>query len=220
MKDLVIFGSGEIAEVAHYYFSQDASRKVAAFVVDAQYKTQDTLLDLPVVTLDSLTADFPAETYEVFIAMSFKKVNKLRQQKFEQIRDLGYTLASHVCSRAMPWNGFQLNPNTLVMEANVIQPYAKIGANAIIWSGNHIGHHSTIEDHCFLASHVVVSGHVTIGQGTFIGVNATIRDNVSIGRYNVIGAGTLILGNTDDESVFIGPATEKSRVPSSRLRSI
>ncbi len=106
------------------------------------------------------------------------------------------------------------------MENNVVQPFARIGRNVIVWSGNHIGHHSTIEDHCFIASHAVISGSVTIGEGSFVGVNATIRDNVTVGRHNVLGAGTLILANTSDDGVFMGEATAMSKVPSHRLRSI
>ena len=37
MKPLVIFGAGEIAEVAHFYFTHDARASVTAFTVDAQY---------------------------------------------------------------------------------------------------------------------------------------------------------------------------------------
>jgi UDP-3-O-[3-hydroxymyristoyl] glucosamine N-acyltransferase len=106
------------------------------------------------------------------------------------------------------------------MEANVIQPYVKLGSNLIIWSGNHIGHHSMVADDCFIASHAVISGHCTIGQGSFIGVNATLRDNISIGRQCVIGAGTLILASVPDFGVLIGEATPVSRVPSNRLRNI
>ena len=41
-----------------------------------------------------------------------------------------------------------------------------------------------------------------------------------IGKSNVIGAGALILGDTEDNKVYMQPATEVSRVPSNRLRGI
>jgi NDP-sugar pyrophosphorylase family protein len=48
-----------------------------------------------------------------------------------------------------------LGENCLVLEDNTIQPFASIGRNVTLWSGNHIGHHAQIRDHCFIASHVV-----------------------------------------------------------------
>jgi len=37
MKRLVIFGVGQIGQVAHYYFTEDSDYEVAAFTVDAAY---------------------------------------------------------------------------------------------------------------------------------------------------------------------------------------
>ena len=37
MRDIVIFGAGDIAALASFYFSHDSGRKVAAFTVDAAY---------------------------------------------------------------------------------------------------------------------------------------------------------------------------------------
>jgi len=220
MKDLVIFGTGQIAEVIHYYFTEEGGRKVAAFTVDAKYRTTEELVGLPVVPFEELNAKYPPESHELFVAISFRQVNRLRQTKVGEAEAKGYTLASHVSPRAAVWSQFKLNPNTIIMENNVIQPYVSVGRNVIMWSGNHVGHHTSVADHCFIASHAVISGAVVIGEGTFVGVNVTIRDNVRIGARNVLGAGTLILTDTPDNAVFMGPATEMSRVPSNRLRSI
>ena len=108
----------------------------------------------------------------------------------------------------------------IILEDNTIQPFVTIGHNVTLWSGNHIGHHSLVKDHSFIASHVVISGGVEIGEQCFIGVNATIRDHITIGERSVIGAGTLILSDVEPEGVYIGNETERSRVPSTRLRGI
>ena len=169
MKDLVIFGIGQIGEVIHYYLTREAARRVVAFSVDAAYLTADRLFDLPVVPFEELEARYPPDSHELFVAMSSRQVNRARESKACEAEAKGYGLASHISPRAVVWSGFELNPNTIIMENNVVRPFATIGRNVIMWSGNHIGHHSSIGDHCFVASHAVISGGVSVGEGTFVG---------------------------------------------------
>lgn len=220
MKDIVIFGAGQVAEVMHYYIEHESDRRVAAFTVDAAYVTERSHLGLPVVAFEEITRTHPPEQYDMYVAVSFKEVNMARARKVAEAEQKGYTLVGHVSPRAVVWSGFLVQPNTFIMENNVIQPYVKVGKNVIMWSGNHVGHHTTIEDNCFIASQAVISGSVVVGEGSFIGVNATIRDNVRIGKRNVIGASALILKDTEDEDVFIGPAGTKLPKKSSQLRAI
>jgi sugar O-acyltransferase (sialic acid O-acetyltransferase NeuD family) len=220
MRDIVIFGIGQVAEVVYYYLTHEGARNIAAFTVDEKFRPSTQLFNLPVVDFESVQQSYPPDTYEMFVAVSFKRVNKDREEKVAEAEAKGYTLASHVSPRATVWSDFVAQPNTIIMENNVIQPFASVGRNVIMWSGNHIGHHTSIGDHCFIASHAVISGSVTVGEGTFVGVNATVRDNVTIGKRNVLGAATLILADTPDNAVFIGQATPMSRVPSYRLGSI
>jgi sugar O-acyltransferase (sialic acid O-acetyltransferase NeuD family) len=220
MRDVVIFGMGQVAEVIHYYLTEEGGRNVVAFTVDAEYRTADEVFGIPVVDFEDIETRFPPATHEMFVAVSFKGVNKLREAKVAAAEAKGYTLTSHVSPSATVWSRFVANPNTIIMENNVIQPHVTVGRNVIMWSGNHIGHHSRIGDNCFIASHVVVSGNCGIGAGTFIGVNATLRDNIDIGARNVIGAGTLILQSSADNAVFVGPGTLPAKVTSDRLRSI
>ena len=55
---------------------------------------------------------------------------------------------------------------------------------------------------------MVVSGHCAIGDNCFIGVNATLRDGIRVGNHSILGAGTLILHDTMDFSVYKGKASE------------
>jgi sugar O-acyltransferase (sialic acid O-acetyltransferase NeuD family) len=220
MRDVVIFGMGQVAEVIHHYLTEEGGRNVVAFTVDAEYRTAEEVFGIPVVDFEAVEQRFPPDTHDMFVAISFKGVNKLREAKAAEAEAKGYALASHVSPRASVWSKLVVNPNTIIMENNVIQPFVTIGRNVIIWSGNHIGHHSRIGDNCFIASHAVISGNCEIGANSFIGVNATLRDNIQIGASNVIGAGALVLQSSPDNAVFIGAATEISRVPSNRLRSI
>ena len=219
-KPLVIFGSGDIAQLAHYYFSSDSNYEVVAFTVDAAYLTATEFCGLPVVSFEELANLYAAETHEIFVALSYSRLNQLRKEKYLAAKALGYRIASYVSSHATVLNEGRMGDNCFILEDNTIQPFVTIGNNVTLWSGNHIGHHSTIHDHCFIASHVVVSGGVEIGEQCFIGVNATLRDHIKVGEKCVIGAGALLLTDAEPEGVYIGQATERAKVPSTRLRKI
>lgn len=219
-KRLVIFGSGDIAQLAHFYFTTDSEYELAAFTVDAAYKTEEEFCGLPVIAFEDVCAEFPPAHYELFIAISYSKVNALRKEKYLAAKAMGYRFASFISSRATVLNEGRLGDNCFIFEDNTIQPFVSIGNNVTIWSGNHIGHHSTIGDHCFIASHVVISGGVQIGEQCFIGVNATLRDHIKVGERCVIGAGALLLSDAEPEGLYIGSVAERSRIPSTQLRKI
>ena len=53
-KPLVIFGSGDIAQLAHYYFNTDSNYEVVAFTVDANYIKESEFCGLPVVVFEDV----------------------------------------------------------------------------------------------------------------------------------------------------------------------
>ena len=219
-NQLVIFGSGDIGELAHYYFSTDSKYEVVAFTLDRDYIEDPEFCGLPVVPFEELTKVYPPDSYVLFIALGYSKLNAIRKEKFLVAKEEGYDLVSFISSHATVLNENRIGENCFIFEDNTIQPFVTIGNNVTLWSGNHIGHHSVIHDHTFIASHAVVSGGVEIGEQCFIGVNATLRDHIRIGQRCVIGAGSLLLGDAEPEGVYIGTVTERAKVPSTRLRGI
>jgi sugar O-acyltransferase (sialic acid O-acetyltransferase NeuD family) len=220
MKPLLIFGAGEIAEVAHFYFTRDTRVTVAGFTVDAAYLKESTFCGLPVVAFEEAAAKFAPASNDLFVALSYAKINAVRAQKCAEGRARGYRLASYVSSKASVWDGFKAPENCFILEDNTLQPFVQIGDNVTLWSGNHVGHHARIGANCFITSHVVISGGVQIGDNAFIGVNATLRDHVKVGARAVIGAGSLVLEDVPEDGVIAARGTELSKVPSSRLRRL
>lgn len=220
IKSLIIFGTGEFAQLAHYYFSRDSEYEVAAFTVDSDYLTEDTFCGLPVVPFEQVAALYPSNKHLLFIAVGYSSLNAIRKEKYLLAKQQGYELVSYISSRATVLNDGNIGENCFLLEDNTIQPFVLIGNNVTLWSGNHIGHHSVIGDHCFITSHVVISGGVSIGEQCFLGVNASLRDHIKIGERCVIGAGALLLNDAEADGVYMGRATERSRVPSNRIRGI
>lgn len=219
-QPIVIFGSGDLGQLAHFYFRTDSPYEVVAFTLDRQYIEAPTFCELPVIPFDEVAQRFPPSEHALFVALSYSKLNAVRKEKFEAAKALGYRLPGYVSSRASMLNEGRIGENCFILEDNTVQPFVTIGHNVTLWSGNHIGHHSTIGDHTFISSHVVVSGGVQVGQQCFLGVNSTLRDHVKVGDRCVLGAGTLLLEDAEPEGVYVGSATERSRVPSTKLRRI
>ncbi len=219
-QPLVIFGTGEFAEVAAVYFRHDSDYEPIAFTVDPDHITVDSFCGLPVFPFDTLESHIPPAAAEMFIAIGYSGLNRYRIEKVRAATARGYRLASYLSSRATTWPDFALGRNCFILEDNTIQPFTQIGDNTILWSGNHIGHHSRIGAHCYIAGHVVVAGRVSIGDGCFVGCRATLRDGIEVGDNCVIGMGSLIMKDAPPGSVYAPRATERSRVPSHRLRRL
>ena len=205
---IILFGTGNFAQVAHFYLTHDSEHDVVAFTVNESYLTQKELMGLPVVPFERVEREFPPDSFKMYVAVGYRKVNRVRAAIYAEAKRKGYELISYINSKCTHWGDTTIGDNCFIFEDNTIQPVVTIGNDVVIWSGNHIGHHVTIGDHCFITSHVVISGHVSIGSYSFLGVNATTRDNISIGEACVIGAGTLIMKSTKDREVYIGNQTE------------
>lgn len=218
MEKVIIFGLGDISQIAHFYLSDEKQYEIVAFSVNKNFLSQQEFEGLPVVPFENIESIYPPSEFKFFIPLGYTKVNKLREQKFLEAKEKGYRFISYIHPNVTIAKNVKIGENCFIFEDNTLQPFVTIENNCILWSGNHIGHHSTIKENCFIASHVVISGGCNIEKNTFIGVNATLRDHITIGKSNIIGAGALILSNTEDDKVYVEKATEKSRVPSRRIK--
>lgn len=217
-KPLIIFGSGEIASLAAFYFAFDGNRNVTAFTVHQSHRTSDSFEGKPLVNFEDVERIYPPSNYDAFIGVGYSRMNALRRDLCAAARAKGYHLASYISPRAFTFPPLQHGDNTFILEGNIVQPGVRIGNNVTLWGGSHIGHNSQIGDDVFIASHAVISGGVTIGRGTFMGVNAATRDHITIGVENLIGAGVTIMADTADYAVFRVDPEKPLPLGSNRMR--
>jgi sugar O-acyltransferase (sialic acid O-acetyltransferase NeuD family) len=220
MSRVILFGVGAIGELAHFYLEHDSPHAVVAFTVDSEYIQDQSFKGLPVVPFETVEHHFSPAEHAMFLPISFKRMNHLRQDRMATAKLKGYELISYVSSRATTFSDFTCGENCFILEDNTIQPFVRIGDNVILWSGNHIGHHSVIGDNVMVTSQVVISGGCTIEPNCFFGVNATIRDETVIGRETLVGAGVTILHDTEPYSVYKAADGQPAGFRSDQIRSI
>ncbi len=204
MSKIIVFGSGDIALLAKYYFETDSDHTVEGFAVDREYlNSKNEFEGRPLVAFEDVTGIYPPAKYRMFIALSYSKMNKFRQQKYLEAKAKGYELVSYISSRCSYLSQSKPGDNCFILEGNAIQPFVKIGNNVTLWSGNHIGHHSVIDDHTFVSSHVVISGHCHVKPNCFLGVNSSIAHHVTVARETLIGAGVVLTKDSEEQSVYV-----------------
>ncbi|GJL86230.1 MAG: hypothetical protein DHS20C02_20050 [Micavibrio sp.] len=219
-KKLIIFGIGELAELAYYYFKSDSPYEISAFTVDKAYIDKPELCGLPVVPYEDIAHSYPPDEYTMFIATGYTGLNALRKEKHLWAKNEGYEIASYLSSKAILLNDNKIGENCFIMAGCTVEPYVTIGDGVTLWSNSHIAHHSTIHDYCFIAPQAIIAGCTEIGEFCFIGANSTIRDHVKVGAKSVIGAGAIILSDVYPEGLYISPETERAAISSTKLKKI
>lgn len=203
-KKLIIFGDSAFAEIAYEYFTYDSDYEVVAFTVSKEFLSKETMFGLPIIAFEDIQIKFPSSEYEMHIAIVYNSLNRIRIKFYNEAKIKGYKLANYISSRSFIWRNVEFGDNIFLFEDNTIQPFVKIGANNVFWSGNHLGHHSVVGSHNFISSHVVISGFCQIGNANFIGVNATFGNNLKIGNDCFIGSSVHVVKNITDGSFIRG----------------
>ena len=100
MKELVIFGLHDFADIAYEYFSYDSDYEVVGFCVEKDYITDDTKFGLPIYQFEDLENHITPNDVHFFAAISYAGINDLRTRIVSEAKGKGYTLASYISSKA------------------------------------------------------------------------------------------------------------------------
>ena len=206
IKKLLIFGDGEIADLAFFYFSKKSDYDICAFIVDDP--KQEKFKSLPLISSREFEKSFPNNEYLVHIALSYRNLNKNRQDKFKYFDNKNYNFASYISEKSSVLTDKKnLGRNLFILEEQSIQTGVKIGDNVMIWSNNHIGHNSLVGNHTYISSNVTISGNCKIGERCFFGVNSCVTDFCEIGDDCFITMGSAVNSNLKNDSTTVNKST-------------
>lgn len=217
-KKLIIIGTTTNARLANWYFQNDSEFQVSAFSVNKEFISETSWLGLPVVPLEEIENLYSPNEYFAFVAVGYRKMNKIREMLYNELKSKGYILPNYISSRSSFLTDEPIGDNNLILEDNTIQPFVKIGNNNVFWSGNHIGHDTVIHDHVTITSHVVVSGYCEILNNCFLGVNATLHNEVILEKETLVAAGSLITKRSIEKGVYLPPKSSLFKKNSEEIK--
>lgn len=215
MTKVVLFGTGQGADIAYRILNSDSDHEVVGFTLDGAHIDLKELRGLPVVPFEDVVEIFPPSDYKMFSLLGYRDMNNLRKQKFQEGKDKGYEFISYCCSNIFRFEDLDVGENCFILDNQSINLDVRIGNNVVFWSSNHIGDRSVVRDHVWVSSHVTIAGNATIGESSFVGIGASIANNVTIAANSFIGASALISSDTDQDHVYVAgnnrPVSDNSR---------
>jgi len=207
-KKLVIFGTGEIANITFEQFKNYSDYEVVSFAVDKKYIKGENFNNLPLIPFEEIENKYDPKNYFMHVALSYREFNKLREKKYISAKQKGFQLASFVSEQSNLSKNIRIGENCFILENQTVQTGVVIEDNVVMWSSNHIGHETHIGKHTYISSHVVISGHCKIGERCFFGVNSAVADFTSIGSDSFITMGSNINTNLKEGSTTINSGTK------------
>lgn len=221
MQQLVIFGTGKVADAVHRYIAYDRAYDVVGFTCDAAYLPADGQFHgLRTVAFDRVEERFPPERCAMLIAVGYQELNAFRASKFDEARAKGYKLPGYVNSGAFAGDWLDMGANCIILDHVSIEPGAKLGDDVVIFSNVTVGHHATVGDHCWLAANSVLGGNASVGARSFLGLGATVGHEAALGQETFLGAGAVVTRCNGDGAVFIDKDTSLYRLDSKRFLQI
>ena len=206
---VVIYGNGAMARVLCSYAQR--TMNIAGFTVDdACINGNDgRFLGLPLVPFSRLRDIFDPACHQLIIAVGFLEMNELRNRKYLEVKEMGYTFASYVHDSVMIHDDLIIEENCIILDHVSIHPGSRIGHGTFISSNVNIGHDCDIGPLNWINSGVSIAGGCHAGSGCFFGVNSSTGHGLRIGSHNFIAANTFINKNTNDDEVYLSEAGQR-----------
>jgi sugar O-acyltransferase (sialic acid O-acetyltransferase NeuD family) len=205
---ILIYGNGSIARLLHSY--PKFKESVIGFTVDDSLIKEggNTFCGKPLVPFSTVENEFSPNQFKIIIAIGFLGMNNLREQKYQEAADKGYSFASFIHPSVEINNGIEIGENSIILDHVSIHTGSCIGKGTFISSNVNIGHDCNIGDFNWINSGVSIAGYCNIGKRCFWGVNSCLADSIEIGVENFIGANTLISKNSEDLQVHISESAK------------
>lgn len=202
MRRLLVFGTGDFADVVSYVLETELGRRIEAYTIHEKYIETPYYRDKPLVPFEKIKTLYQPGEFDVVLGMIGKHMFEQRAEIFEQIRQMGYRIPNVVDPSARvdaKWIG----EGNIILAHTTIEAHCQIGRGNIIWQNVVLPHHNKIGNFNNLAPSVSFSGYSRIGSHCFIGNNACLKNRVSLSDYVFVGAGAYIAQSINSKKVIV-----------------
>lgn len=203
MKKILIYGTGQYADIIYHMAHEVLQYEVAAFVLDKEYIADESYLNKPTVAMEQIKKVYPPDGHDMVIGFIGKEMFNQRKKKYELCHEMGYRMPNLIHPKAIIASNVKLGSGNVIFEHVSVGPYSILGSGNIFWNGCNIAHHANIGNYNNFAPGMATAGITTIGNNCFMGVNSATNNYVTIADYTLVGAGAYVSHDTKLYDVIV-----------------
>ena len=207
MNKVIVFGNGSYAKTISYYIENYTDWSIEGYTTDTDSQ-EDFFNNKKYISFEIMIENYSPNEYGIVMGIGYSNMNKLRETKFNMLKNFGYYLPNFIHPSAI-LNDCKLGEGNIILENVVIEPNTTIGNDNIIWSSVLLGHDGHHGNHNHYAACCLIAGNCNVGDNCFIGNHATVKDGIKVASYTLLGAGSYLSKNTVEYDVFVPARTER-----------
>jgi sugar O-acyltransferase (sialic acid O-acetyltransferase NeuD family) len=203
-QQLVIYGTRgfarELQQIVEDIAADGCPITCIGFLVDREFREDDTVHDLPVLGDAGWLAGAPDVLVTIGIGMTRPRARIARD--IERRFGARFPVLRHPLARV--GKRVAIGPGSNLCVGAHVAADVSIGRHVQLHVGCTVGHASTLGDFVSVFPGAHVAAEVTIGEGTFVGAGAAVLAGVKVGAWARIGAGAVVTEDVPDGVTAVG----------------
>ena len=200
MKSLLLIGGGGHCRSCIDVIEVEGRYKIAG-IVNQTDGCSEPVLGYEVLGDDEDLPELQKKYPIALITVGQIKSADLRVKLFQQLRSLGFELATIISPRAYVSKTASLGAGTIVLHDALVNTGAKIGNNCILNTKSLVEHDAIVEDHCHISTGSIINGGTVVKCHTFFGSNSVAKESIEIGSHVTIGGGVSVMKSVPNNTI-------------------
>ena len=129
---------------------------------------------------------------------------KIRQEIVKKLEKKNIQFPTVIHPSVIYSKSVLIGKGTIIQAGSILTVDIKIGNHVHINIHSTVGHDSVLADFVTINPGVHVNGNTIIERGVFVGTGTTMKQKIKIGKWSIIGAGTALIEDVREFSMYVG----------------
>lgn len=130
--------------------------------------------------------------------------NKIREEKFNKVVNLGYPVTNALHPKAIISKDVKLGNGVAIMPGAIVNSGSIIEDGVVVNTGATVDHDCYLSRFCQIWPGAHLAGTVEVGECSYVGTGADVIQNIKIGRQVMVGAGAAVVKDVPDGVTVVG----------------
>lgn len=126
MKPVIVFGTGDFADIVSFILEEKLGLSIAAYAVHERFRQEDSYRGRPLVALEECQCRFSPASFDAALAIIGKKMFTQREAVFSDLVKMGYRIRNVIDPRAS-LDTDRIGQGNIILAGASIEAHCSIG---------------------------------------------------------------------------------------------